>query len=151
MIPWDYDGSQYSKEDFVFQIAPEGEHSVKILDVRYKEASTGKDMYVLKLGLVEDTGILFYNLVFDPDKPQMTNQNLGRIYDSFDIPAGEMDSTKWIGKVGAAKIKHETYNNKDKAAVESFLTKERQEELGLLTPREIEEGELVLEEDGLPF
>jgi hypothetical protein len=151
MIPWNYDPSQYSKEDYNFPLIPEGEYQVKILDVKYKSSSTGKDMYVIKIGLVDEPGILFYNLVFAPENPQMTNQNLGRIYDSFDIPAGEMNSAKWIGKVGAAKIKHETYNNKDRAVVENFLIKERQEELGFLTPFDIEEDTLNLGEDDLPI
>jgi hypothetical protein len=151
MIPWDYDSNQYSKEDFNFPLIPEGEYRVKMIDVKYKLSSTGKDMYVLKIGLVDEQGILFYNMVFDPDNRQRTNQNLGRIFDSFDIPAGEMDSNKWIGQIGAVKIKHETYKEKERAAVENFLTKERQEELGFLTPREIEEDVLDLNEDELPI
>jgi hypothetical protein len=148
---WDYDQNQYSKEDYNFPLIPEGEYQVKILDVKYKIASTGKDMYAMKLGLINEPGILFYNLVFNPDNPQNTNQNLGRIYDSFDIPMGEMDSGKWIGKVGAAKVKHELYNNKNRAVVENFLIRERQEELGFLTPFEIEEDVLDLSEEELPI
>jgi hypothetical protein len=152
MIPWDYDGNKYSKED-VYPLAPEGEYPVKILDVKFKVSTTDKDMYVMRLGVVDKPGTLFYNLVFEPDNKDRTNQNLGRIFDSFAIPAGELDTNKWINKVGAAKIKHEpdTYRGGDKASIERFLTQERQVELGFVTPREVEEGELDLDGEEMPF
>ncbi|MDR1979558.1 MAG: hypothetical protein LBQ42_12560 [Synergistaceae bacterium] len=146
MIPWDYDDSQYSKDD-TFPLVPEGEYPVKILEVKYQESQTKKDMYVLKVKLLDLSGILFYYLVFDPENSGMTHQNLGRIYDSFDIPKGEMDGNQWVGKVGAAKVEHEEYKGKPQARIARFLTRERQEELGFLTPRDIEEGVFDLDDD----
>jgi hypothetical protein len=155
MIPWDYDATQYSKGG-AFSIAPEGEHQVKIVDVDYKTTSTNKDMYVLKCKLVNSPGSVFYNLVFLPDKPEVTNQNLGAIYDSFGIREGEMDANKWINKIGAVMVEHESYSDrkgleKERAIVKYFLTQERQVELGFITPREVEEGELDLDGEEMPF
>jgi hypothetical protein len=112
-------------------------------------------MYVMKIGMVDGTGLMYHNIVFLPENPKITDQNLGRIYDSFGIPVGEMDPNKWKNKVGAARIKHEPYTGKDdkekkRAAIDDFLTQERQEELGFVTRRVVEEGVLDLNGE-IPF
>lgn len=146
MIMWNYDASQYNKDGLKFVLIPEGEHPVKILDIRYSLSKTGNDTYVIKIGLLNEPGVIFYHLAFLHDRPNITNQNLGRIYDSFDIPAGEMNPATWIGKIGAAKIKHEIYNNKERAVIEDFLTQERQNELGW--PQKEEKEEDFVEDGG---
>ena len=132
MPTWDYDANQYSKEDYA--LIPEGEYRVKIVEAKARQSSTMKDMIVLKLKVEGQTGNLFYNLVFDPEKPGMTNQNLGRILDSFRLPPankGEIPYWTWQGAYGAAKVRHGEYKGKPKAEIESFLTQEKQAELGM--------------------
>lgn len=132
MPTWRYDDRQYSKEDFV--LIPEGEYRVKIVEARSKQSSTMKDMIALKLKVEGQPAHVFYNLVFDPGKPGMTNQNLGRILDSFRLPQPEGDSIPfrdWEGAYGAARIKHQEYKGNLQATVGSFLTQEKQAELGL--------------------
>ena len=135
-MKWDYDNSQYSKEDNDFPLVPEGEYRVKILEVEDKRSSTNKDMRVLKLGLADEEGTLIYNLVFDPDKRRFTNQALGRIFDSFKIPEGELNIAHWVDEIGAAEITHKEYKGRMYLNIKSFLTQERQQELGFLDPSE---------------
>ena len=60
-----------------------------------------------------------------PQFIQWTNNKLGRIYDSFDIPAGSMDTSEWEGKVGGALIDNETDNNGTlRARLKYFLKRE---------------------------
>ena len=131
MPTWDYDANQYSKEDFV--LIPEGEYRVKIEEAREKMSKTDKEMIVLKLKVLDHANTLYYNLVFDPDKPGMVNQNLGRIYDSFNITENDMCISNWEGRIGAAKVTHREYQGKPQASVYNFLTRERQVELGFMT------------------
>lgn len=147
---WDYDKKQYSKEDRTFSLCPEGYHQVRITKVEYKQTSTQKDMFVISLATVglEDECFLNYHLVFDHTNPGMTNQRLGRIYDSFDISEGNMNiESEWKGKVGAAEVIHEDYTDrsggtKTAARVKNFLTSEKQVELGFIP--EVEEEELPI-------
>lgn len=130
MPTWDYDANQYSKEDFT--LIPEGEYRVKIAEANNKQSSTMKDMIVLKLSVEGFSSHVFYNLVLDPEKPQMVNQNIGRILDSFRLPdpgKGELPYWTWQGAYGAARIKHGEYKGNRKAEIGSFLTQEKQAEL----------------------
>lgn len=132
MPTWAYDASQYSKEDFA--LIPEGEYRVKIVESSSKQSSTLKDMIVLKLKVEGQPGHIFYNLVLDPWNRGMTNQNLGRIYDSFRLPEPPDDDIpywSWAGAYGAAKVRHKEYRGKLRAEIESFLTQEKQAELGM--------------------
>jgi len=135
MPEWDYNSEEYSKEDLEFELIPEGEHQVCIKNIEWKTTSTGKDMYVIKCEALNYRGSLFFYLVFDPSNTKMTNQFLGRIYDSFDIEEGNLNHNYWVGRWGAAEVIHEPYTAKNgelkKAAkIKKFLTQERQEELG---------------------
>jgi hypothetical protein len=124
MINWPYDKSQYSKDDYV--LIPEGEYPVRIKEATEKISSTGKNMIVLTLNVVNEPqyGTLFYNMVFDSAYPGMVNQRLGRIYDSFGITEGNLDTYTWAGYQGVARVKHKEYQGKLRAEVESFAPRE---------------------------
>ena len=98
-------------------------------------------MRVLTLALLDEPGKLYYNLVFDPDNRQFTNQALGRIFDSFGIAT--QDRLEWIDKVGAAKVVHEEYKGRMQAKIKYFLTQERQEELGFIQAFPFEDNEEI--------
>jgi hypothetical protein len=124
MIEWEYDGREYTKDDFT--LVPEGEYEVRIKEAKEKVSKTGKNMIVMTLNLVElpQYGSLFYNLVFDPAYPGMTNQRLGRVYDSFGITQGNLDPYTWAGYRGVARVKHREFEGKTRAEVESFAPRE---------------------------
>ncbi len=64
-----------------------------------------------------------------PDNQKLTNQKLGELWNSFGISQGNFDLNSWIGKSGAAKVKHEAYNGEMSPKVAYFIGKERQDKL----------------------
>jgi hypothetical protein len=64
-----------------------------------------------------------------PDNQKLTNQKLGELWNSFGIQQGNFNLNSWVGKVGAAKVKHETYNNEPSAKIAYFINKDRQDKL----------------------
>jgi hypothetical protein len=63
------------------------------------------------------------------DNQKLTNQKLGEIFNSFGIPQGNLNTASWVGKVGAAKVKHEPYNGETSAKIAYFISKDRQDKL----------------------
>jgi hypothetical protein len=74
-------------------------------------------------------GKIFHNLVFMQDRQDITNQKLGELFNSFGIQPGNFNLPTWIGKVGAAKVKHEEYNGEMNPKVAYFIGKDRQDKL----------------------
>ena len=126
-IQWNFDNTQYSEQSF--QPIPVGEHRVRIEKAEEITASTGKQMIKLEFDVSGHNSKLFHNFVFLTDRPDITNQKLGELFNSFDIQPGNFNLATWKGKVGAAKVKHTTYNNETKAEVNYFINKERQANL----------------------
>lgn len=109
---------------------PEGKHRIRIKDAQKAVAKTGKDMLSLTFEVSGYNNKIFHNIVFLPDRPEITNRNLTQFFDAFkDIPEGEFDTSKWIGKVGAAEVKHEEYNGNTKAAIRWFISADKQANL----------------------
>jgi len=126
-IVWNFDANEY--EEVSFKPIPAGDHRVRIKETSEKTSSNGNPMIVLKLEVSGYNSFIWYNLVFKSDNPKMTNQKLGEIYNSFGIPQGSLDHSSWCGKVGAAKIKHETYNGEESPQVAYFLSRDKQDKL----------------------
>lgn len=113
-----------------FKPIPEGAHRIRIVSAEKATASTGKQMLTLKFDVSGEKGKLFHNIVFLPDRPEITNRNLTQFFDSFaDIPEGEFELAKWVGKVGACMVKHEEYKGNTQARVEYFIKKAEQANL----------------------
>ena len=127
MVHWTYNAKEYQEASLA--PIPVGDHRVRIEEVDECVSKTGKDMLKITLKVSGFNGKLFYYLVFDPGNTQMTNKNLGDLYDSFNIPAGSMDFHAWEGQVGAARVKHEDYNGDPRASVAWFIRRSRQEVL----------------------
>lgn len=125
---WNYDAKDYSESNF--ELIPVGDHRVRIKNVEEKESKSGNDMFVLTLEVSGYSGTLWFYLVFMPDNKQLTNQRIGEICESFGIekpsPQAIMNA---VGKVGAARIKHESYNNEQQARISYFRTRKQAEKL----------------------
>jgi hypothetical protein len=126
-ISWNFDNTQYTEQSF--ELIPVGEHRVRIAQAEESTSLAGNQMIKLTLEVSGHNGKLFHNLVFLTDRPDITNQKLGELFNSFEIQPGNFNLASWIGKVGAAKVKHEVYNNENQAKVWFFIGKERQASL----------------------
>lgn len=109
---------------------PEGKIRIRIKSADKAVSKTGNDMITLQFDVSGSQETIYHHIVFLQDRPEITNRNLTRFFDSFkDIADGEFDMTKWIGKVGAAQIKHEEYNGNINAKVDSFIHADKQGDL----------------------
>ena len=127
MISWSFNADDYNENDF--QVIPAGDHRVRISGAEECTSKNGNDMIKLTLDVSGYSSKLWYYLVFMPQNPQMTNNKLGQIFNSFGIKPGNMNTAEWVGCVGAARVKHELYNGETTARVSYFLSKEKQEQL----------------------
>ena len=126
-ISWNFNADDYQENNY--QVIPVGDHRVRIANVEETKSKNDNDMFVLTLDVSGHSSSLWYYLVFMPDNPQMTNQKLGQIYDSFGIAPGDMNKSNWIGKVGGARVKHEQYNGEPSAKVNYFLSRSKVDKL----------------------
>lgn len=109
---------------------PEGEHRVRIKSAEKAISKSGRDMLVLQFEVSGYDAIIYHYIVFLDDKPEMTNRMLTQFFDSFkDIAEGDFNMANWIGKVGAAKIKHEEYNGNINPKIHYFINASKQAEL----------------------
>ena len=127
MIQWNFNENDYSENNF--SIIPVGDFRVRIANAEETKSKNGNDMVVLTLDVSGYSSSLWYYLVFMPDNPQMTNQKLGQIFDSFGITPGDMNIKNWLGKVGGARVKHEPYNGENTAKVAYFLSRAKVDKL----------------------
>ena len=125
-------GWNYQREESTggFTPIPVGDYRIRIKDAQKAVAKSGKDMLSLTFEVSGHNSKIFHNIVFLPDRPEITNRNLTQFYDAFkDIPDGELDTSKWIGKVGACRVNHEEYNGNQKAVVHYFIAADKQANL----------------------
>lgn len=109
---------------------PEGKHRIRIKSAEKAISKSGNDMLVLQFDISGYPDNLYHYITFMNDKPEITNRMLTQFFDSFkDIPEGEFDMIKWIGKVGACTIKHEEYNGNVNAKVGYFIHADKQGDL----------------------
>ena len=118
----------YQREESTgFKPIPEGDHRIRIKSAERKESKTGKQMLSFEFEVSGYNSKIFHNIVFLPDRPEITNRNLTQFFDSFkDIPEGDFVLNNWIGKVGAATVKHEEYNGNTNAKIAWFIHKDKQ-------------------------
>lgn len=124
---WAFDANQVEE---AFPLVPIGDYRCRIKSVEEKQSNNGNDMYVITLNISGQTGTVTHWLTLLPDNPGMTNTNLARLWGSFGIPAGTMDSRQWVGKVGACRIKHKPDDSGDlRARVSYFIERKKQDKL----------------------
>lgn len=120
----------YSREESTFKPIPVGAHRIRINSVEKKVSSTGKDMLSFKFDVSGYSSMIFHNIVFLPERPEITNRSLTQFFDAFPgIPDGDFHLPNWIGKVGAAQIKHEEYNGNTNAKIHYFIREDKQDGL----------------------
>lgn len=125
---WNYNAKDYNER--VFELIPVGSHRVRIEKTEdQKSKKSGKDMIKLELKVSGYYARLFHYIVLDPANAQFTNQQLGSLFNSFGIPPGDMNHFRWIGKTGAAKIRHREYEGETLADIAYFIPKSGQNEL----------------------
>lgn len=123
-MAWEYKREESNSE---FQVIPEGEYRIRIKSADKQVSKSGNDMLKLTFEVSGYNSLLFHYIVFMPDRVEMTNRMLTQFFDAFkDIPEGEFDTNKWIGKVGACKVKHEEYNGKQSAKIHYFINANKQ-------------------------
>lgn len=131
MITWKFNPEDYNPDRF--ELVPPGKYRVRIEEAEEQTSKSGYPMVRLRLKVSGSNGSVWHYMVFMADSEQharMTNDNLGRIFDSFGIPQGDLNLEHWKGKVGAAEIKHEPDNkNNMRAVVSYFIQRAKQDEL----------------------
>ena len=112
-------------ESGTYDVPPEGKHRVMIIKAELGQSKAGNDMLILELAVSGYTSHVWNYIVFMEDRPQITNQKLTQLFDSFGIEDGDFNLSHYIGKVGGAKIRHDEYG----AKVHYFLSKKQTAEL----------------------
>lgn len=149
----------YQREETQFEVIPEGQYRIRIKSAEKAQSKSGNDMLALQFEVSGSNSILYHYIVFLSDRPEITNRMLTQFFDSFkDIPEGEFDTSKWIGKVGACKVKHDEYNGNKTAKVSYFIKADKQGDLPAWEePKKSDDGDWltisksVQEDKGLPF
>ena len=120
----------YKREEQKFEPIPEGIHRIRIKSAEKAMSKNGNDMLALQFDVSGRSQTLYHYIVFLDDRPEITNRMLTQFFDSFaDIPEGDFDMRKWIGKVGACKVKHEEYNGNMQAKISYFVSVDKQKDL----------------------
>lgn len=126
-INWNFNASDY--EETSFKPIPVGDHRMRIASCEEQTSSTGKQMIKIVLDVSGQNATIWHFIVFMPENQKLTNQKLGELWNSFGIPQGNFNLNEWVGKVGAGKVKHETYNGEVSPKIAYFINKDRQEKL----------------------
>ena len=130
MINWKYNPEDYGK---IRPITP-GQYRVRIEDAEEAVSkNTGKDMIKLTLKVSGYNQKVFHYIVFNTENQEAierTNDNLGRIFDSFNIEPGNLNVLDWKGKVGAAEISNREDNQGNmQSNVKFFIKRNKQDSL----------------------
>lgn len=125
MINWHFNPDEYSERSFA--PIPEGNHRVTITNVEEKLFNSGNEGFEITLEVSGFNSKLWYYLVFDPDDSAKTNQRIGSFFDSFAIQDHDFSHfDRWVGKDGAVRVKHNTYNGSKIANVAFCLSRSQQ-------------------------
>jgi hypothetical protein len=126
-INWSFNSSDY--EETSFKPIPVGEHRVRIASAEEQTSNSGNPMIKLVLQVSGHNSTIWHYIVFMASNAKLTNQKLGELWNSFGIAQGDFNLNGWVGKVGAAKVKHEDYEGAPTAKIAYFIAKNRQESL----------------------
>ena len=128
MANWIYNASEYTARNF--ELIPEGDYKVIINNIEEKIFSTGNEGFEITLDVAGFNSKLWYYLVLDPNNTTKTNQRIGMFFDSFAIQDYNLSNyNNWIGKDGAVRVRHNTYNGSLTANVAFCLSRSQQGKL----------------------
>lgn len=121
---------EFKREEAQFKVLPEGIYRIRIKSADKAVSSNGNDMLILQFEVSGETKILYHYIVFMEDRPEITNRMLTQFFDSFkDIHEGDFNMSNWVGKVGAAKIKHDEYQGQTREKISYFVNANKQSDL----------------------
>lgn len=126
-INWNFNATDY--EETNFKPIPVGDHRVRIASAEEQTSNKGRQMIKLVLDVSGYGSAIWHYIVFMPENEKLTNQKLGELWNSFGIQQGNFNLNSWVGKVGAAKVKHDDYNGEPSAKIAYFINKDRQSKL----------------------
>lgn len=127
MVNWNFNAADYEEQSF--KPIPVGDHRVRIASAEEQTSNSGRQMIKLVLNVSGYNATIWHFIVFMPENQKLTNQKLGEVFNSFGIPQGNFNLQSWVGKVGAAKVKHEDYNGEPNAKIAYFINKDKQDKL----------------------
>ena len=127
MVNWNFNAADYEEQSF--KPIPVGDHRLRIASAEEQTSNNGRQMIKLVLDVSGHNSTIWHYIVFMPDNQKLTNQKLGEVFNSFGIQQGNFNLQSWVGKVGAAKVKHEDYNGEPNAKIAYFINKDRQDKL----------------------
>ena len=154
-INFKYDASQYEAKDY--SVLPEGDYRVRITSVQEKTFRSGNEGLELTFDVNGKNNKLWFYLVIDASNPKQTNQRLGAFFDSFGITNHNLAAySTWVGKVGAVRVKHETWNDNVSAKVAYCIPKSKQDKLDPWVDNSVQDvppylKAITVAEDDMPF
>ena len=121
----------YTQNNFIE--IPEGNHRVKIFNVKVERFRFEKKCFEITLKVSGHHGKLWYYIWYNPDYKERTNRDFAMFFESFQIQDFDIKHYKdWIGKSGAVYVNHVvnrlTYDNYT-ATVVCCLTGEKRDKL----------------------
>ena len=120
----------YQREETSFAPLPEGKYRIRVRAVEKAESKSGNEMLVFQFDVSGSGKVIYHYITFLPNNPSVTNGQLTQFFDSFkDIQDGDFNILNWVGKVGAAKIKHEEYNGEKRERISYFIKADKQNDL----------------------
>ena len=81
----------------------DGEHAIKIKAFEFKTSKSGKRMMTASF-LVKDSNNILY--VENYVEGEYFNQNMSRLFDSFDVELNNFNADNWVGKIGRGVFAH---------------------------------------------
>ena len=136
MINWKFNPDDYSDS---YQLIEPGIYRVKIEKAEEMVSKkSGKTMIRLGLKVTGYSAVLYHYTVLDDSNEEAirrTNSNLGSIFDSFGITAGNFNLDSWIGKMGAADITNKLDDREVmRNSVRWFISRSKQDNLSVVCP-----------------
>ena len=130
MITWSYNAKDFKINENANALIPEGDHRVVVSRVTIKTYSSGNEGFEIMLDVSGHHGKLWHRIILDPTNPEKTNHHLGKFFESFDITNYDLNCYEsWVGKDGAVRVKHDTYNGSVSAKVLFCITRAYQAKL----------------------
>ena len=130
MINWTYKAEDFKINENTNSLIPEGDHRVMVNKVSIKTYSSGNDGFEIMLDVSGYPGKLWHRIIIDPTNPEKTNHHIGKFFESFGITNYDLnDYEDWVGKDGAVRVKHDSYNGSMSAKVLFCITRAYQAKL----------------------
>lgn len=116
----------FKRTEQTFDTIPAGDHRVIIDSAEQAVSKNGNDMLVIKLKVSGYNSMIWHYIVFMDSKPEITNQKLTQLFDSFGIEDGNFNLASYVGKAGAAHVK---IDDQGYPKVAWFIHKNKQDRL----------------------